>query len=95
MITPDEAIHEQLVREVLRVLGEMDLRQSPPAMGQRIHRLIRELTGESDPYRAAKDRFNRLALDIYPQLRAQIKGSADPLEMAIRLEVIPKPSEGG
>ena len=87
MLTDDEAIHEQLLREVLRALGKMDLRQSPPAMAQRIHRLIRELTGESDPYRAAKDRFNRLALDIYPKLKARVKRSADPLATAIRLAI--------
>lgn len=87
MITSDEAIHERLLREVLRVLGEMNLRQSPPAMAQRIHRLIRELTGQADPYREIKDRFNRLALDIYPQLKVQIEGSDDRLEMAVRLAI--------
>ena len=87
MITSDEAIHERLLREVLRVLGEMNLRQSPPAMAQRIHRLIRELTGQADPYREIKDRFNRLALDLYPQLKVQIEGSGDRLEMAVRLAI--------
>ena len=65
----------------------MDLRQSPPVMAQRIHRLIRELTGESDPYRVIKDRFNRLALDVYPELKARVERSADPLETAIRLGI--------
>jgi len=87
MVTDDEAIHEQLLRKVLRALGEMDLRQSPPAMAQHLHRLIRKLTGQADPYSAAKDRFNRLALDMYPRLKAQIKGSGDPLETAIRLAI--------
>jgi len=87
MVTPDEAIHERLLRDVLRILGKMDLRQSPPAMAQRIHRLIRELTGQSDPYRAVKDRFNRLAMDIYPSLKAKVEGSADPLVTAIRLAI--------
>jgi len=70
MATDDEAIHEQSLRKVLRVLGEMDLRQSPPAIAQRVHRVIGKLTGQADPYRAAKDRFNRLALDMYPRLKA-------------------------
>ena len=87
MVTSDEAIHERLLREVLRALGEMDLRQSPPAMAQRIHRIIRELTGRADPYHAVKERFNRLALDIYPRLKARVEGSADPLETAVRLVI--------
>jgi uncharacterized protein with ATP-grasp and redox domains len=80
MVTPDEAIHERLVREVLRALGEMDLRQSPPAMGQRIHRLIRELTGQDDPYRKVKDRFNRLALDVYRKLKGRVDSSGGKAE---------------
>lgn len=87
LATDDQAIHERLLKEVLRVVSAMDLRQSPPAMGQRIHRLIRSLTGQSDPYRAMKDRFNRLALELYPKLRAQINGSANPLEAAVRLAI--------
>jgi len=87
MVTSDEAIHERLVREVLRVLGEMDLRESPPAMGQRIHRLIRELTGQDDPYRKVKDRFNRLALDAYPKLKGRVDRSVDPLDTAMRLAI--------
>ena len=62
LVTDDEAIHERVLREVLRAARDMDLRQSPPAMGQRIHRLIRNLTGQSDPYREVKRRHNRLAL---------------------------------
>jgi uncharacterized protein with ATP-grasp and redox domains len=65
----------------------MDLRQSPPAMGQKIHRLIRKLTGVQDPYLQAKNRFNQLALKMYPELREQIQASADPFETAVRLAI--------
>jgi len=87
MMTSETAIHEQLLREVLRALGEMDLRQSPPVMAQRIHRLIREFTGRPDPYRAVKDRFNRLALEVYPQLKGRVERSANSLETAVRLAI--------
>lgn len=87
LVTDDEKVHERLLREVLQDISEMDLRQSPPAMGQRIHRLIRSLTGQSDPYRAMKDRFNRLALELYPKLRARVDASAYPLETAVRLAI--------
>ena len=86
-VTDDEAIHERLLREVLRAAGEMDLRRSPPEMGQYVHRLLRQLTGRSDPYRAVKDRFNRVALEIYPQLKAHVEHSANPVETAVRLAI--------
>jgi uncharacterized protein with ATP-grasp and redox domains len=87
LVTNDREIHERLLREVLRAASEMDLRQSPPAMGQRIHRLIRGLTGQSDPYRKMKDRSTRLALELYPELRARVRASSRPLETALRLAI--------
>jgi hypothetical protein len=87
MVTDDEAVHERLLREVLRAVSDMDMRQSPPVMGQYIHRLIRKLTGEADPYREMKDRFNRLALQMYPKLKVRVDCSANPMETAMRLAI--------
>lgn len=87
LITDDERIHEELMRQVLALACKMDLRQSPPAMAQQIHKLIRKLTGVQDPYRRIKDRFNRLALQMYPELKNRVATSADPLETAVRLAI--------
>jgi len=87
MTTDDVALQEEILRRVLREAGEMDMRLSPPAMGQRIHRLIRELTGNPDPYRDVKERTNRLALDLYPEIRERVREAADPLEMAVRMAI--------
>jgi uncharacterized protein with ATP-grasp and redox domains len=87
LITDDEQIQEQVIREVLRLASKMDLRQSPPAMAQKIHRMIRKLTGVQDPYLQMKNRFNKMALEMYPELRKQIAASADPFETAVRLAI--------
>ena len=86
-VTDDEAIHEQVLREVLHSASVMDLRKSPPVMGQRIHRLIRRLTGNDDPYRSVKQHFNRFAMDRYPELKEKINQSSDPLQKAVRLAI--------
>jgi len=87
LITDDEQIHEQVIRGVLRLASRMDLRQSPPAMAQKIHRLIHKLTGVEDPYLQTKNRFNQLALKMYPELREQVQASTDPFETAVRLAI--------
>ena len=87
LVTQEEALHEQLLREVLRAASEMDLRQSPPVMGQHIHRLIRRLVGQSDPYREMKRRHNWLALQLYPRLRVRVRNSSSPLETGLRLAI--------
>jgi len=87
LATDDEQIHEKVVREVLRLAAELDMSQSPPAIGQQIHRLIREMVGKDDPYYKIKRRFNNLALRLYPELRKQIIESDNRLERAIRLAI--------
>jgi damage-control phosphatase, subfamily I len=87
LATSREAVHESVLRGVLRAAGEMDLQQSPPEMAHYIHRLIRELSGNQDPYKEVKERFNRMALGIYPTLVKDISTHADPLEAAVRLSI--------
>jgi len=87
LATDDEQIHEKVVREVLSLAADLDMSQSPPLIGQQIHRLIRELVGVEDPYREVKKRFNNAALKLYSKMRKYIIESTDPLETAIRLAI--------
>ncbi|MDL1968045.1 MAG: ARMT1-like domain-containing protein [Deltaproteobacteria bacterium] len=87
LTTDDETIHEQVLRKVLRTASEMNLQEPPPLMAQRIHRLIRQMTGDNDPYRDIKDRFNHFALELYPELKERIEHSREPLDTAIRLAI--------
>ena len=87
LATDDEQIHEKVVREVLRLAADLDMSQSPPAIGQQIHRLIRQLIDNTDPYRELKQRFNRLALRLCAELEERVRTSEDPLETAVRLAI--------
>jgi uncharacterized protein with ATP-grasp and redox domains len=86
-VTSDPAIHEKILRDVLRWMSEMDMSLSPPALAQRIHRRLRELTGIADPYRKEKDQHNQMALALLPGLRAQVAGADDPLMTAANLAI--------
>lgn len=83
----DPAVHEDALRHALRAAAEMDLSQSPPAIGQQIHRRLRQSSGVADPYRDAKDRFNRMALSMLPALRERVESAADPLSLAARFAI--------
>jgi uncharacterized protein with ATP-grasp and redox domains len=65
----------------------MDLNQSPPAMAQRIHRKLREISGVYDPYREKKDRQNFLASEIISSLRSKLETADDSLQLAVRLAI--------
>jgi len=86
-VTDDVAVHEQLLRNVLHSVAEMDLAQCPPVVAQRVHHHLRQLTGVDDPYRAVKDRFNRMAMDMLPELSTRVRQAAEPLGTALRLAI--------
>lgn len=87
LASTNPSVHEQVLREVLRWSSEMDMSQPPPVMGQRIHRLIRALTGVDDPYLQAKERQNRMARQLLFEMREEVASAADPFAMAVRLAI--------
>lgn len=87
MMSSDSTIHDRIVRDVLSLTNEQDEKVTPPLLAQLIHRRLRELTGKADPYAQAISVHNQLALGLLPELRAEIKNSADPLMMAVRLAI--------
>lgn len=87
MITDDEAMHEKVLREALGLWHDMDMRESPPAVARKVHRMVREMTGVADPYLQVKQRYNRLAMDMVDDLEETVAGSADRMETAVRLAI--------
>ncbi len=85
--TDDEQVHVEVLRKALRLASDMDLLDSPPAMGQQIHRYIRKITNNADPYLQLKNRFNKLALQLYPELTERIQSAEDPFGTAVRLAI--------
>jgi damage-control phosphatase, subfamily I len=87
MATTDPAIHEQVLRDVLEMTAGLDLRRCPPAVGQHIHRRVRELTQVVDPYAKVKARFNTMAADMLAGQRHKIETAPHPFDMAVRLAI--------
>jgi hypothetical protein len=86
-VSKEEDLQEKVLREALHLMSKMDLRQSPPAMAQKIHRMLRSLTGVNDPYAKVKAKFNTLALQLYPELEEKVHNSNDPLSTAACLAI--------
>jgi hypothetical protein len=86
-VTDDVSVHERIIRDVLRLASELDMDLPPPWVGQLIHRRLRELIGEDDPYRTAKSGFNALALEMLPRLATTVRSSPDPLAAAVKVAI--------
>lgn len=84
-VTDDERVQETILRRVFAHAATMDLTASPPVMGRVIHRLVREISGNPDPYEAVKAASNRFARSLLPEMQARLDASEDPFETAVRL----------
>jgi len=83
----DPDLHEQAVRGALELLHTQDLDTSPPAVAQRMHRHIRELAGDRDPFAAMKRRADETMLRLLPDLRRHVLAADDPFTAALRLAI--------
>lgn len=86
-VTDEPAVHQAVMRSVSEICAGLDTDQSPPAVGQRIHRIIRQITGDADPYRKIKQRFNAHAVALRDRLRDRVPEAGDPFEAAVRLSI--------
>ncbi len=77
-----------VLRRVLRLMSDLDWTLPPPVLGQRVHRLIRDLTQNPDPYAAVKARMNQRAGELHPYWERMFRGYFPPLEAAVRLAIV-------
>jgi uncharacterized protein with ATP-grasp and redox domains len=85
-VVPNEK-REPALRALLSYLSRLDYNQSLPQMGKEMHRLIRDILKDPDPYLEIKRDFNRLMLGYYPELKKLVDEAPDPFAMALRLAI--------
>jgi len=78
---------EPAMRRLLDFLARADYRQSPPALGRVMHRMIREVLKNPDPYKAIKEKFNTMMLGLYDDFQKMVRHADDPFDMAMRLAI--------
>jgi len=87
LASQDLSIQEKAIRVILQKLSKISWNTSPPHIGREIHTLIKEVTGNPDPYLPLKKRFNQLAINLYPMLEKKVKTANDPFTTAVRLSL--------
>jgi uncharacterized protein with ATP-grasp and redox domains len=85
MATEDESTHRKVLDSVLLVLSDISLQTPPPEIALLVHRRVKAITGNPDPYKEAKRRQNDLALQYERSLSAQIADVSNPLKAALVL----------
>ncbi len=87
MATDDGVRQREVLDEVAKVVDQLPLDKSPSEASRIVHRRVREVTGLNDPYKGVKEKYNKIALSLYPELKEKVKASADPLLCAIKVAI--------
>jgi uncharacterized protein with ATP-grasp and redox domains len=82
-----EEIKEENLRRFLAFISKADYKQSPPVLGREIHRMIRKMLKNNDPYSDIKQKYNRMILKMYSEFENMIKKSCDPFDTALKLAI--------
>jgi damage-control phosphatase, subfamily I len=85
-LVPDEK-KQDAMRHLLEFLARADYSQSPPAIGREMHRMIRSILDDPDPYQEIKKKSNEKMLGLYEEFKQRVKDSQDPLNTAMRLAI--------
>jgi uncharacterized protein with ATP-grasp and redox domains len=76
LATGDASLKQRAIKEAMKILDdEFSYSQLSIVIATRIHKVIREVTHNPDPYRAMKEREMTLARELYPELSLQAKRS--------------------
>jgi uncharacterized protein with ATP-grasp and redox domains len=85
MVSDDKNLHEKVLRQAVRAAAEFD----PDAIGlmtqYEIQKIIKKLAPGGNPYKEAKDKSNKICLDLTSDLRIRIRKSSDPFQTSLRI----------
>ena len=83
----DEPQQREVLNRVAEMLPGFPSDASPPQMSLQINRMIRQMTGEPDPFAEEKEQSNRMALEAAPEVRRLIARSGQPLRTAVEFAI--------
>lgn len=84
----DPALKLEYMRQVCRVIESADPEHdAAPLVDARIIQLRRSLLGIEEDYSEGKRSFNRLLLELYPQLCQRVEAAPDPLMAALQFSM--------
>jgi len=84
MVTKDHDLQDKTMRLILQEMKQLDFNNPPPYMSCLIQKIIKEQTGNPDPYQEIKKDFNQAVLNLYDYLEKIVQESTYPFEQAIR-----------
>ena len=87
LVTDDIKVQELILRRVLDELLKSDWKTRTTMMAIRTRNIITEITGNKDPYLEVKEKYNQLAMKLYPELKQIVQNSNTPFLTSLKLSI--------
>lgn len=85
MSSPDMAIRDRALRQVLNFLSNIQWDKTTPELATNVRRIIRKVTGSSDPYSQLKKKYTLAVLKLYPELAAVVETAKELYSLQLSL----------
>lgn len=85
----DDKLKSKILRKVMILLCDTSWELTPDEIANKAYNLIREETGIADPYKQIKKQSNKMAMELYPKLKTEMKSirKKDRLYIAANLAI--------
>ncbi len=83
----DTQYQEEILRKILKYYSEVEYNQLTIGAAKYIQKIVREVTGVSDPYKSLKDKYNLKALEYYEKFKNTLD-KAKTMRLAIAGNII-------
>jgi uncharacterized protein with ATP-grasp and redox domains len=87
LATDDHELRRAIVKRVCAEASQLTFQENGPEVVRIVHKIIKEMSGEADPYKQVKEECNRFMAEIMPDLRKIVESSEDPFLTAAKLAV--------
>lgn len=87
LVTDDPDKYKEIDRRIKNYLKRVSFRRAPADLSTWTVKFVYEVTGCADPYLRLKQKYNRIAKKLYPELKKIVGDAPDPVLMGIKVAV--------
>lgn len=88
LVKTRQSLKSEIIKKVEKeFLPAVNLNWNPPKISRNMHKLIKEMLKNDDPYKKIKVKYNKIALRMENELKKIIKNSKDKLLTAIKIAI--------
>ena len=85
--TNDEKIIREILNRTAEYVKKINFDSTPADTSNYVYKITREISGNNDPFKKDKDKYNSICLSMLPELKEMIHNSDDKLKTAIRIAI--------